>query len=799
MLISECDFEDTHLNRMRETKVDFELGLDNDSLKINAFTIVTDGAMITATGTTVIKDEIYSDVNIKGKNINLEELMKYVPKDSLEKYNVKDITGIVSFDASIKGVISDSIQPSVDMALRMKEGGIVTSQYPVLKNVSFVVNATNGEQQNEETTKIDVRKFHFETENSRANITMAIRNLNRIEYDIASDVDINIPDFRQLIPDSLIKEISGNIKARFATKGVLPDSIDDDYFEYLLQNSRAKVMLSDVSVTMDSIPSVKSLSGSFDYFPGQFNATMVNMSVPDYHVNIINSSFNTLLSGKLMQPENTAIDITSFVFNSDSSSFSGSASVKNLKAPTYKIESKIQINLAEIGGMLPDSLVRDMSGKVTSTITSSGKLNLDSISNQINDIVFKQSLFAFNLNNVSVEMPDTMMCVSNLTGSMTIVPDTMTIDKLAGRYKSIDFDASSVKVINLYNTFFNNLHEQLYVEGVCKLGDIDYAMFASLIDTTTTVEPTEESSNKERMQDVTNSSIDNYTFLIKGKLSVNSFQYNKATIENISTLFNLRDSLYKIDKFTFDAFKGNMNSSIRVEFKGEDEIKINTKHFVEGMDVKQLLEDFDDFSEFGNRYIESDNLSGILSTELYTLSVIIGDSLMMNKMRVKGAFKIENGGIYNYKPAMDMAEFTKLKELDNIKFKTLESKIFMFKNKLYVPSTDIVSSTLDVSFFGMQSMGDDYEYHVDLRLRDVLKGKSKKLLKRQSETGDDIDDKDLDRGTVNLIYADIDGKTKVGFDSKKAQRMMQLKIKVQQKMLNLNFNPKVVSFDTGLK
>jgi hypothetical protein len=148
---------------------------------------------------------------------------------------------------------------------------------------------------------------------------------------------------------------------------------------------------------------------------------------------------------------------------------------------------------------------------------------------------------------------------------------------------------------------------------------------------------------------------------------------------------------------------------------------------------------------------------------------------------------------------MDMADFTKLKELDSIRFKTFESKIFMFKDKLYVPNTYIVSSALDIGFFGMQSMGEDYEYHIQLHLGDVLKGKSQKLLKRQAENGDEVTAKDFDRSTVKLIYANINGKSKVGFDKKKAQRLMQVKIKTQEKMLDLIFFPKLVSFDTGVE
>ncbi|RKZ25611.1 hypothetical protein DRQ26_05640 [bacterium] len=413
--------------------------------------------------------------------------MKYAPEDSLKKYSIESVKGNVSFDASIKGIVSDSVQPRVDLLLSLKQGEVLTSRYPALRSVSFVVNATNGERQNEQTTKIDIRDFRFSTGRSNADLNISGNNLERIRYDIKSNIDIFIPDFKQFIPDSLIKEIGGNITAQFSTKGVMPDSINDDYFEYLLQTSRANITFSDLNVSMDSLPEIKSFSGTFNYQPNQFDASKVSVSIPDYHVSIKNSSFNTLLSGNLLQPEKTSIDVTSFTFNTDSSRFTGKASFQNLTAPTYSINTKIELNLAEVKNMLPDSLISDMSGVVTSTITSSGTLNMDSITEKINDIVFKSSSFTINMNKVSVAMPDTLMCVSNLSGGVNIVPDTITVDRLSGRYKNIDFGASKVKVVNMYNTIFKNMHEQLYVEGAFNLGDIDYSYFAPLIDTTSQV------------------------------------------------------------------------------------------------------------------------------------------------------------------------------------------------------------------------------------------------------------------------------------------------------------------------
>ncbi len=801
MIISECDFKETHLDRMLETKMNFEIGFENDSVKIRNLSVLTDGAILVASGVTVITDSIYVDLNIKGDNINLAELMKYVPEDTLRNYDIKSLSGLVTFDATIKGIVSDSThQPKLDLNLTMQEGEVQTTEYPELKNISFNLNATNGNGQNEETTEIDIERFHFETENSKGDINLSFENLNHPEYDIKSDLNLNISDFRLLIPDSLIQDISGNIKAQLTTRGVLPDSINSDFFEYLLQTTRAKVTLSDFNVTMDSLPPVKSFSGTFNYHPGQLNASMLNVSIPDYHVNIKNSSFNTLLSGKLTRPEATVIDIKSFIFNTDSSCFTGSAFIQNLKTPSYKLNIEIKLNLSEIRNMLPDSLVNELSGEVTSTITSIGEINPDSISEQINDIIFKKSSFIINLNNVSVKMPDTLMCINNLTGSVKIIPDTIHVEKLDGGYKNIDFDVSSVKIVNLYNSYIKNLHEQLYVEGAFHLGDIDYDIFAPFMDSTSMVTSTDttlaissSSLTSDAIPLTTDTSAINYTFLIKGKLTVNSFAYNKALIKNISALFNLKDSLYTIDQLTFDGFKGKMVSSMKYNIVSEDKQIITFRNRIEGMDISQLLTDFDNFDQ---EKIISKQVSGLLSTDIDGWLLYLGDTIVTDSIYLKGDLKLENGGLFNYKPAMELANFTNIKELDNMRFKTMESKIFIFNNSMYVPSTGIKSNAMNITAYGMQSFGEDYEYHLKIYLGEILRGTTKHIMKKQAELENNPESNKKGPRSLYVVSYSLNGKMKNGLDNKKMRQKMNTKIKLQQMVLDIVFHPKLVNFET---
>ncbi len=741
------------------------------------------------TGTALIKNDIYADINISSEEVDLAELIKYVPADTLKNYGIKDVSGQMTFNAKIRGVISDTTaMPSVDADIWLKDAAVSIRDYPAFNNVSFNIAFTNGEKQDERSSEIRIKNLHFETANSKGFVKGSIKNFNKPRYAVKGDLNIDLSEFSSLVPDSLLNSIDGNLKAVFSTKGVFPDSVTDAVIDKALNNSFADVTLSNVNAISDSFPDVNSLSGKLIYKPGSLEVRDLFASLPNYHLNLRDCAFKTLLDGELTDPSKTIFDIQSFFLQTDSSSISGKAYVEDLDSPEFRLNAIIDLNLSEAMSVLPDdSVVTDMSGNIRATVTSNGHLNPDSITEQLTDIVFRNSSFNAEFSKVSVAMPDTLISISNLSGKMMLVHDSITFENVEGSYKSIAFSVPEMEIVNAYNAVVLNKKEIVSAEGEVQMGDIDYAMFAPFLEDTS---GTKENDEADEI---------NYSFVMKGKIMANSFKYKKAVLKNISALYNVTDSVYIIDKFNFDGFGGKASNSVRLNYMPDGTTIINTKHFVDRIDIHQVLNDFDNFKEFGNNEISADNLGGLFSTKLHTKVVMAGDSILENETRIKGDLKMENGGIYNYKAAMDMADFTKLKELDSIRFKTFESKIFMFKNKLYVPNTYIVSSALDIGFFGMQSLGEDYEYHIQLHLGDVLKGKSQKLLKRQAENGDEITAKDLDRNTVKLIYANINRKSKVGFDKKKAQRLMQVKIKTQEKMLDLIFFPKLVSFDTGVK
>jgi hypothetical protein len=593
-----CNYKTSTLHFMNETEINFDAGYSGDSVDVRELIVGTDGANFNITGSVVQKDTIEANIHIEGTKINIGEIIKYAPKQTLKDIGLTKASGMLNMKASICGFISDSILPEVKVEVEMKNGRIQTTGYPSLQNISFAGYLTNGKMRNNETTSIYFRKFHAETGQSSVDMSFSLKNLDRINYKVNTDIEINLGDFNEYIPDTILSEAKGQISASVATKGVLPDSVGNDFIDYVLETSRVKLTLNNLFIALDSTLTLDSLSGQFAYELNHVTARDLHVNIPNYTVNINNTSFDAQLSGKPSQHESVGIDLKSFQIKTDSCAFYGSAKIQNLKAPEFSINSTIKLNLSEISNFLPDTLVNKLSGEITAQIASGGKLNLDSIPDQINDLIFRNSSFRINFDRVSIDMPDTLMNVKEFSGIVTMKPDTIEIDNTSGVYCGIDFSIDSTKIVNLYNSVITNQVSQLYVDGRFNLGDLDYAMFAPFMagNADTAITSVENKDAPSATKD-TDSVITNYTWLIKGKLRAKSLTYKKAVLENVSGLFNITDSLYVIDQFKFNGFGGKLNTSVKYSIKKEEKA-LWVKNRIEEMDVSQLLKDFNNFNDF---------------------------------------------------------------------------------------------------------------------------------------------------------------------------------------------------------
>ena len=799
IILTECDIDSTNLYLMGKTQIDFETDYSDDIVNINKTDILTDNAKIGIKGMVSFKNELFTDLQIESEKISIEDFIKYVPTSLLDEYGLKYISGDINLAASVSGVINDSIQPKVDMELGMVNGTLVMNDYPAIKNISFDGFITNGDQCNNQTTKLDLNQLHIETIRSKADAVVSIVNIDHPEYAVKLVSNIDLQELKPFITDNTLKDLKGGIQVKLSTKGKLQDSIDDRFIQMILRNSHGSVDFKNVNFESDSLPSLRSFNGTISYIPDNIQIKNLSVEVPSYHLNIKQFDCNTDFKGLPTKPESLQLSINQFNLSTDSCLIQTEGVIKNLSHPYYALKGHLKLDLNEIQPMLPDSMVNQIKGKIIADFDSYAQLNLDSISDQINQIVFEQSQFDVTLEDVSVEMPDTLMNVSKLNGNFTMKNDTIKVRKLVGEVSNIEIQSDSMSITKFYNSFLLNRNDTIQYRGNINIGDLDYNLLGAFMDGNP-----DTIANSVQLKESPKPT-SNYHFDAKGKIKVNSLKYNKAEFRNINGKFHLSDNYYIIDQLKLDAFKGNTNSSVNIELLKNDGMKIYFKSSASNIDINQVLTDFDDFKEFGNDdYITHEQLNGTFSTNNLNGYFLYRDSLITDSILMSADLKLENGRLINYSIAKEMGKDYGVDGLDDIQFQTINTKMFVLRNAVYAPLTDINTNTFDVSLFGKQNFNLDCQYHLRFYLKEILhKGKTDRIEKKQSWNKNK--NKEGSTKGLTLIYAIYkvkNGKTVKstleGMDSE-ARKAMKRNINIQEASLKLSFHPLIVSYDTDVK
>jgi len=798
--LSQVIYPNTKVNLMDKTQMDVKARFLNDTLHLEKALLQSDGIQVSTTGWIGVKDKFPSDLKISEAQFNLKELSKYIPDSLLNDYQLSINNGILSAEASINGDLLDTMMlPQIKTTINFKEVELSAMDYPAIKKFSSEFTFTNGKQRTMASSSVNIKNLQLFTKHSSIKVNASISDLDKPEYSISADANILLDEFNHLIPKDLKTKLGGRINANVNHNGTLPDSVTMTYINNALNHSSTKLFFADLSVKMDSIIDLRNLNGSASYKKQAFEFTNLSCQLPDYKLSVSPSNVKGNYIGSISDIDHLAVKLDSFNIKANKSSIAGTAYLKNGTRPYYITKTKAVVNLADWSAFIPDTLLSDYSGNLSAEFESAGTINMDSIADDAMRILFKKSVLQLTSKDVSLKTPDDLYHIEAFDGEIIMRNDSIFVENINGSFNKIDFSADSTSIINAYKSVLLNQKSTVKVRGFIHLGNIDYAELEKLIPDTDSTETTDLNSLHDEEPT-------NYSFDFKGKFAIDRFQYDKAVIESISGLYKLTDNEYVIDQFKFDAFKGHANTSVKVQMH-DNSRKIYFRNSTHGIDINQLLVDFDDFKEYGNDdYINHEQLSGTFSTHnlngylLFKEDTIITDSTMMS-----ADLLLENGLLDKYPIAVEMGRDYNIDGLDSLQFKTIDTKLFIYSGTIYAPLTNIKTSTFDISLFGKQAFDLDCQYHLRFYLKEILRrGKTDRIERKQKKESKKDNDYKGSKGLASLfaIYKVENGKTvksTLEKEGSKARTDMKIDVNLKEAMLKLQFHPIIVKYSTGIE
>lgn len=270
------------------------------------------------------------------------------------------------------------------------------------------------------------------------------------------------------------------------------------------------------------------------------------------------------------------------------------------------------------------------------------------------------------------------------------------------------------------------------------------------------------------------------------RADVDLLVYHQYQIRNLDAVLRMRADRYlHIDTCYLNMAGGNFD--IRGDFDARDstDIYFSPDIYVENLDIDRFLLKFDNF---GQDYVVSDNLHGKISGDISGKLHIHQDlTPILDKSDFMIDMQVVQGQLENYKPMEYLENFFKDKNLQKIRFDTLQNTFEIKNNVLKIPVMTINSSLGFIELWGTQNLDGNMEMDlfVKVPLKLVTRAVFQKLFKRKREDidpdqEDAIEYKDEDKKNASIyvnLLADANGyqiKLRKDKDLRREQRKKSL-------------------------
>lgn len=139
------------ISRPMETVIDVNLHNSPKGMLFRKGSIAIDNIDLEVSGF-ISKDDIL-DLSLRGKNIDLKGIKKYLPEKYYEKIASYDPSGILNTSSTIKGLISRSVNPRIEVSFELSHGHVSYLNSALnINDLSFRGHYSNGPKMKSETS-----------------------------------------------------------------------------------------------------------------------------------------------------------------------------------------------------------------------------------------------------------------------------------------------------------------------------------------------------------------------------------------------------------------------------------------------------------------------------------------------------------------------------------------------------------------------------------------------------------------------------------------------------------------------
>jgi hypothetical protein len=167
----------------------------------------------------LISSENYLDINLSGHNIDLVKIKKYLPEKILEKINPYNPSGLLDVESQIKGKITRTSTPEINLGFSFKKGHFNNGKSIVsFNNVSFNGTFSNRSEAGPDIASVNIKNFKATLGSAEYSGEIKITGYSNPDIDLLLNGEIVPSELIDFLNITDVKSSSGSIDMNLKLK-----------------------------------------------------------------------------------------------------------------------------------------------------------------------------------------------------------------------------------------------------------------------------------------------------------------------------------------------------------------------------------------------------------------------------------------------------------------------------------------------------------------------------------------------------------------------------------------------------
>ena len=248
----------------------------------------------------VSEDDVL-DLDVSGNNIDLSKIKKYVPDRYQNLVQDYDPAGIMKVDGKIKGPVTRTLNPLVEIAFKVNRGHILYGKSELnIDNISFDGFYTNGTNHNPESSSVSVRDMKARLGSSEYSSTFTLADFTQPEVDLFLKGIVIPAEIKEFFNLQSVSLAEGSIDMNLQLTGELPKKDKYEVYDIFNLNPEGNLSFNSFSIKLkNSDLAIDRVTGSLK-MSKSITADKLHFTLKD-HTIYLNGEFYNLpewLAGK---------------------------------------------------------------------------------------------------------------------------------------------------------------------------------------------------------------------------------------------------------------------------------------------------------------------------------------------------------------------------------------------------------------------------------------------------------------------------------------------------------------------